>query len=313
MISIHLDYIKQPGVEFRIIKNLKRFTLRLPDELNAICYFLLNSDNDKTVLFVDSQNDSVKRMDLQNGSVDVIYHCDSTLYQRAALFVEFACQQKALLVAEMCPDPATLTMSHSLSVVLFEANRWEYKQRIPLETSTYELDFSETVCIGETYKNKVFCSVSHTPQLEVLSLDSSGAARRLQPLQLGFTHNCFTTGLSEGIELLFVSSDKYEAVRVMAVEEGENLKATLLRFIYVAGNRLLWGSGLLYTTDWNSVSSTHEVIVYSVSRGGQRVERCGKPITHSDNMYIGCWNFVGEKIVLTEGKSQELIVYELKK
>ena len=94
--------------------------------------------------------------------------------------------------------------------------------------------------------------------------------------------------------------------------DGECLSLQLLRVIEVGGNRLLLRAGLLFVATWNAQIDTHEVSVWSVSGGGRLVERCGTPITHADNMRIDCWCAAEEKIVISDGKSKKILVYELK-
>ena len=211
------------NVQLTLLGTLETTALKRQNEQNAICWYLLSSAEADTVHFVDSANNALKRLNLQNKSVDVIYRCDSPQQLRAALFVEFASEKKALLVAEMQPNTAAQTMYFSLSVALFEANRWMSKQRVPLETSTRELDYSSFVSIGAVHTNKVLCSVCKTSQLEVLSVDASGKCHRQQPIRLGFTHFTFTTGRSENTELLLIRLLEWGELRLLEVAESRRV------------------------------------------------------------------------------------------
>ena len=121
------DNVKHSKEKLAVQKNyqpLELATLKLPNEREPSCRFLLTSDDDNALLFVDSANNSLKKVNLENKFVEVIYRCDSPdiLQLQAAIFVEFAPKQKALLVAEMLSDSAHNLMSHSLSVAHFDAN-----------------------------------------------------------------------------------------------------------------------------------------------------------------------------------------------
>ena len=252
-------------------------------------------------------------MDLQNSSeVHVVYRCESPSEMCAALFVQFAPQQKALLVAEALPNAANKSMSHSLSVALCDATRWTRRQRVPLETATCELNYSRPVSIGAVHRNKVLCGVLSTSALEALAVDATGTARRLQPIRLGFTYVCFATGRSQGTELLTINLIKWAEVRLLRVADGESLSLQLLRVIAVGGIRLLWRDGLLFAADWNVQTETHKVSVWHVSGGGRCVERCGTPIGHADNLKIDCWSAVGQTVALWDWKSKKILVYEQK-
>ena len=307
------DNATQLVVKLIVFKSLDTPALRLPNEKDAVCWFLMQSADDSSLLFVDSSNNELKKVNLQNElSVDVIYRCESSERLRAALFVEFAPQQKALLVAAMRPDAAANSMSHSLSLALGDATRWTRRQTVPLDTATCELKYGLPVCIGAVHTNKVLCGVWRTSSLEAIAIDASGAARRLQPIPLGFPFKCFATGRSQDTELLAISLSKWAEVRLLRVADGESLSLQLLRVITTGNSILLWRAGLLFATNWNAQTETHEVSVWHVSGGGRRVERCGTPITHKDNMNIDCWSAVGERIALFDYKSKKILVYELK-
>ena len=162
----------------------------------------------------------------------------------AALFVEFAPQQKALLVADIQPNIAAETMSVSLSVALCELNQWTSRQRLPLETSTRKLNCSDFVSLGAMHKYKVLCVLCHSSVLEVVEVNSSGTGRRLQPIRLGFTHYCFAIGRSECTELLLIKVDNL--AELLLFEVAESLRLRLLRVIEVGCDRLLWRAGLLF-------------------------------------------------------------------
>ena len=117
-------------------------------------------------------------------------------------------------------------------------------------------------------------------------------------------HSAFTT--------LAISHIEWNEVRLLRVADGESLSLQMLRVIAADGNRLLWRAGLLFAAAWNAQTGTFEVSVWHASGGRRRVERCGTPITHKDNMKIGCWSSLGEKIALSDNKSKKLLVYELK-
>ena len=135
-----------------VFKSLDTPALRRPIEKDAFCSFLMQLADDSSLLFVDASNNALKRVNLQNeSSVDVIYRCDSSDYLRAALFVEFAPQQKALLVAAMRPNEAANSMSHSLSVALGDATRWTRRQTVPLHTATCELNYTYDVSVGAVH------------------------------------------------------------------------------------------------------------------------------------------------------------------
>ena len=151
-----------------------------------------------------------------------------------------------------------------------------------------------------------------TSALEALAVDATGTARRLQPIRLGFTHFCFATGRSQDIELLVIKVANWAEVRLLQVVDGESLSLQLLRVIEVGGGRLLWRAGLLFAAELNAQTETNEASVWHVSGGGRRVERCGTPISHADNMVIDCWSAVREKIALCDVKSKKILFYALK-
>ena len=307
--------VKLPDVKLSVFKTLKTRALhRQPDFGYVFCWFLLPSEEDRTLLFVDSENNELKRVDLQSESVvDVIYRCNSPAKMVAALFVEFAPQQEALLVAERLPDAAANSMSHSLSVALRDASRWTRRQRVPLETATCELKYTYPVSIGTVHTNKVLCGVWETSALEALAVDATGTARRLQPVRLGFAHLCFATGRSQDTELLVISLASFTEVRLLQVANGESLSVRLLRVIFVRNcNRLLWRAGLLFAASWDAQTETDEVSVWHVSGDGRHVERRGTPIARADNLRIQCWSAVRERFALFDVKSEEVLVYELK-
>ena len=305
--------VKLPDKKLEVVKKLETEALTRTGENAANCRSFLYSEDESTLLFVDSANNALKRVDLQNASdVHVVYRCESPASLRTALFVQFAPQQKALLVAERLPNATAQSMSHSLSVALCDATHWTHRQRMPLETATCELDDRYTVSIGAVHTNKVLCGVCNTSALEALAVDATGTARRLQPIRLGFTHFCFATGRSQDTELLVINVTKWKEVRLLQVVDGESLSLQLLRVIVVDGGRLLWRAGLLFAAEWNAQTETNEVSVLHVSGGGRRVERCETSITHADNIEINCWSAVGEKIALWDVKSKKIIVYELK-
>ena len=202
-------------------------------------------------------------------------------------------------------------MSFSLSVALFAADHWTSKQRLPLENSTREPDYSYFVSLGAVHSNKVLCSMCSSSELEVVTVDSSGTARHLQPIRLGFSHFCFTTGRLEGTELLLIKVDKWNELRVFEV--AESLSLCLLRVIDVGCDRLLWRDGLLFAVG-SMVTSLTEVNVFHVSGGGRRVQRCGTPIARADNLRIWCWSTDGNRIVLFDfyDTALRIVVYELK-
>ena len=189
---------------------------------------------------------------------------------------------------------------------------WTSRQRVPLETATCKLNYGHFVSIGAVHTNKVLCGVFNTSALEALAVDATGTARRLQPIRLGFAHLCFATGRSQDTELLVISLFRWTEVRLLQVVDGESLSLQLLRVIAFNGNRLLWRAGLLFAAEWNAQTESDEVSVWYVSGGGRRVERCGTPITHADNVRINCWCAAGEKIALWDVKSEKILVYELK-
>ena len=253
----YADSVKLPDVKLAVVKKLETAALTRTDESAAFCWSLLPSEDDSTLLFVDSANNALKRVDLQNASdVHVVYRCESPASLRAALFVQFAPQQKALLVAERLRNAAAQSMSHSLSVALCDATRWTRRQRVPLETATCELDYGYPVSIGAVHTNKVLCGVCSTSALEALAVDATGTARRLQPIRLGFTYGCFATGRSQDTELLVISLSKWAEVRLLQVVDGESLSLQLLRVIAVGGDRLLWRAGLLFAATWNAQTET---------------------------------------------------------
>ena len=320
----YADSVKLPDVKLAIVKKLETTALTRTDENAAFCRFLLPSVDDSTLLFVDAANNVLKRVDLQNASdVHVMYRGESpvsllaALFVQspaillAALFVQFAPQQKALLVAERLPKAAAQSMSHLISVALWDATRWTRRQRVPFETATCKLH--DPFSIGAVHTNKVLCGAYRTSALEALAVDATGTARRLQPIRLGFTHFCFATGRSQDTELLAISHFKYTEVRLLQVVDGESLSLQLLRVITtLGGNIFLWRAGLLFVATWKAKTQSDQVSVWHVSGGGRRVERCGTPITHADNMRIICWSSVGEKIALWDFKSKKILVYELK-
>ena len=305
--------VTQPEVKLIVFKSLDTPALRRPTEKDAFCWFLMQLADDSSLLFVDSSNNALKKVNLQNElSVDVIYRCESSERLRAALFVEFAPQQKALLVAAMRPDAAANSMSHSLSVALGDATRWTRRQTVPLDTATCKLNYTKPFSVGAVHTNKVLCGAWNTSSLEAFAIDSSGAARRLQPIPLGFPFGCFATSRSQDTELLAISHSKWAEVRLLRVADGESLSLRLLRVIENDGNRLLWRAGRLFAAAWNAQTETFEVSVWHVSVGGRRVERCGAPITHKDNLRIDCWSAVGERIALSDFNSKKILIYELK-
>ena len=90
-----------PDVKLTVIKKLEIALLTRTEENSSICCSLMPSEEDTALLFVDSANNVLKRVDAQNASdVHVVYRCKPPACLRAALFVQFAPQQKALLVAE---------------------------------------------------------------------------------------------------------------------------------------------------------------------------------------------------------------------
>ena len=311
------DTLQPSNVQLALLETLETTALKRQNEQNAVCWYLLSSAEADTVHFVDSANGSLKRLNLQNKSVDdVIYRSDSPNLLRAALFVEFASEMKALLVAELRPHIAAQIMFFSLLALLFEANTrmWISNQRIPLDTSARELDYSSFVSISAMHAKKVLCSVSKTSQLEVLSVDPSGKCYRQQPIRLGFIHSSFTTGRSENTELLLIRLLVWGELRLLEVAETpESLSLRLLRVIRVPASapRLLWRAELVFAAEWDEKSDTQEVNVFHVSGGGLRVQHCGTPIAHADNLKIGCWCTVGEKIVLSDDKSKKILVYQL--
>lgn len=316
---IFTDCSKQPGVKYDLLSKFGKATLKGSNKTNPECTFLLPSDDDNSIHFYDSANNALKKVDLQNKSIDEIaidrLHLSDLL---AAMFVEYAPQQKALFLVKQRPR----LFEASVSVALFVEDQWTRKQQpLHLDMSKFkflQIDFDpdyffSAISMSAIHKNKVLCSVPSATQLEVLAVDSSGEARCLQPLSLGFSHLCFTTGHSESTELLVVSVHTSNEVRVMAVADEENrLVATLLlRVSGIGGDKLLWRAGLLYSAQSNNESKSHEVNVCYVNIRGRRFERCGTPITRDDNMDIRCWSAVGEKIVLFDRKSENLIAYEV--
>ena len=308
----YADSDKLPDVKFAVVKKLEAVPLTGADENAAYCWSILPSADDRTLLFMDYANNALTRVDLHASDVHVVYRCESPARLRAAIFVEFVPQQKALLVAERLPNAAAQSMPHSLSVALCDATRWTRRQRLPLVTATCELDLSYPFIIGAVHTNKVLCGVCSTSALEALAVDATGTARRLQPIRLGFTYGCFVTGRSQDTELLVISLFEWNEVHLLQVANGKSLSLQLLHVIEVGGNILLWRAGLLFAAEWNAQTDAHEVSVWHVSGGGQRVERCGTPITHADNIRIDCWCAAGEKIALRDVKSKKIIVYELK-
>ena len=262
---------------------------------------------------MNAKNNELNRVDLQSKSVvDVIYSCKSPAILVAALFVEFAAQQKALLVAERLPNKGANSMSHSLSVALCDASRWTRRQRVPLESATCKLNYGALVSIGAVYTNKVLCGVLGTSALEALAVDATGTVRRLQPISLGFAHLCFATGRLQDTELLVISLVSFAEVRLLQVVDGESLSVRRLRSLSVDANKLLWRSGLLFAASRDAKTESDEVSVWHVSGGGRRVERRGTPIAHADNLRIQCWSAVGERIAIFDNISKKVFVYELK-
>ena len=205
----YADRVELPDVKLAVVKKLEMAALMRADENATFCWSLLPSADDSNLHIVDSANDALKRVDLQNASdVHVVYRCEWPTSLRAAIFVQFAPQQKALLVAEWLLNAATLSMSHSLSVALCDATRWTCRQRVPLETATCELNYGHFVSIGTVHTNKVLCGVGNTSALEALAVDATGTARRPQPIRLGFTYDCFATGRSQDTELLVTNLNK---------------------------------------------------------------------------------------------------------
>ena len=152
----------------------------------------------------------------------------------------------------MQPNTAANTMCFALSVALCAANQWTSRQRLPLESSTRELNYSHFVSLGAVHTDKVLCGVCFSSELEVVAVDASGTGRRLQPIRLGFTHFCFATGRSDGTELLLIKVDKWAELRVFEVAESLSLR--LLRVIDVGCDRLLWRAGLLFAAVWDDKS-----------------------------------------------------------
>ena len=300
-------------MKLAIVKQLERAVLFGNTECNVFCYSILPSEDDNTLFFVDYAHNALKRVAIQNASdAHVVYRCESPVRLCAALFVQFAPQQKALLVAERLPDSAAQSMSHSLSVALCDATRWTHRQRVPLETATCKLNDAYSFCIGTVHTNKVLCGVWSTSSLEALAVDATGTARLLQPIPLGFSYLYFETGHSQGTELLFINICEWPEIRILQVVDVESLSLQLLRVIESCGAKLLWHNGLLFATTYHVQTESHEVSVWRVSGGGQNVVRCGTPIAHAENMSIHCWSAMGEKIALWDLKSENIFVYELK-
>ena len=68
-----------PNVQLTVLKRLEATALTRRDERNpAFCRFLLPSEEDDTVHFVDTANGALKRLNLQNDSLELIYRCDSS-------------------------------------------------------------------------------------------------------------------------------------------------------------------------------------------------------------------------------------------
>lgn len=144
----------------------------------------------------------------------------------------------------------------------------------------------------------------------------SGLVRNGSPTAahtLGFSQFCFTTDRSDDTKLLLISLKTRNELRLFEVAESLSLR--ILQVITADGSRLLWRSGLIFTAAWDEKSETHEVNVFHVSEGGRRVQRCGTPIAHADNLRIECWSAVGlcHRIALYDAKAQKIVVYEVKR
>ena len=307
--------VRQANVQPTGCKKLEIATLKLPNVRDASCRVLLPSEDANTLYFVDPASNTLNRANLQNElAVDVIYHCESPSILCAALFIEFAPQQKALLLTERLPNAANKSMmTHSLSVALFIASQWTCNQpRVLLETATCKLDNRYSVSIGAVHTNKVLCGVYKASELEALAIDKAGTAQRLKPVPLGFAHFGFATGRSENTELLIISLIKWPELRLLQVMDGESLNLQLLRVIAVSASSLLWktAAGLLFIASGNyKPEDSHEVNVFQVSDSGRRIESSGTLIAHSENLRISCWSTVGEKIAIYDNNIKNILMY----
>ena len=261
------------------------------------------AEND-ALLVVDKQNSSLKRVNLLNGIVDVLYRSsDSNSLLGAAFVADSQNRMPILLLAEMQSNAAEKTMTYSLAVAEQRGATWTSTQRFPHDSAPSDLRDGSFASICAMRTNKVLCGVNRSASIDVISVNSAGEARKEC-----FAHQCFTCGVCDGTEMLFVSEHYSAKVHILEVCDGAPLALQLLRCISSLGERLLWrDNGLLFSGEYNS--NANSVRVWRVSRCGRAELLEDSPITCADNVQINCWCSIGDKIAIWDWNSKQLNIY----
>ena len=310
-----------PAIAMTLHTRIPRARLAKGADSPPVIWSIISAHAEDALLVVDTANSSLKRVRLASAARDVrvLYRSSGGYSLRGAALVAAADAQsggrtRTLLLAEMQSDARVNTMAYSLVVAELRDGDGTCTpaQRFALDSAPSARDddsFASLCAVRDT--SRVLCAVSGSASLDAFAVPSARAARREAPVPLGFAQYCFTCGVCDGATLLFVKEMHFAAVRILEVRDGAPLALQLLRRIGGCDRHLWSDSGLLFSTEWNAQSETHEVRVWRVSRGGRRVERLdGTPIAHADNLRINCWALAGEKLALCDAKTWDIVVYK---